>query len=288
MKIQTFTVVAGSTACNARCPFCISKQTPVAGVPLKAPDVNWRNLDIGIQIAQTHSVTTALITGKGEPTLFPEQLGMYVRKLGAAFPLVELQTNGLVLQQAQWRETLDAYYQDGLTTIALSTVGWDNGNNREIYTPGRAEYPDLATTIDVIHQAGLSVRLGVMMAAPYFDSPEHVERLMAFVATNRVEQTTLRPVVIAGINANADIARWGDRHLLSKHQLDAIVKHVQAKATKVMTLAHGAEIYDYKGHNLALTDCLTLREDTDDLRQLIFFPDGALRYDWQYEGARLL
>ncbi len=27
MKIQTFSIVAGSEACNARCPFCISKMT---------------------------------------------------------------------------------------------------------------------------------------------------------------------------------------------------------------------------------------------------------------------
>ncbi len=72
MKIKTFSIIAGSEACNARCPFCISKMTPQQGVTLKTSTVNWRNFRVGAQLAKQCDVTTAMLTGNGEPTLFPE------------------------------------------------------------------------------------------------------------------------------------------------------------------------------------------------------------------------
>ncbi len=288
MKIQTFTVVAGSAACKARCPFCISRQTPNSGVPTKQPDVNWRNFQIGVDIAKQHNVTTALITGKGEPTLFPSQLEEFTYRLGKEFPLVELQTNGLLFQGSRWKSRLETMYADGLTTIALSIVHYENEVNRKIYTPHMDEYPDLATTIELLHEIGFSVRLTLMMADPYFVDWHDVDMLMRFAKSNKVEQTTLRPVLLAQSNGDPEIETWSDKHLLTEDQIFGITNHIERAGTRVMTLPHGAQIYDYYGQNLALTDCLTIKEDTDDLRQLIFFPDGALRYDWQYEGARLL
>ena len=67
MRIQTFSILAGSEACNARCPFYISKMTPSHGVQLMVPAVNWRNLRIACRLAEHCGVTTAMITGKGEP-----------------------------------------------------------------------------------------------------------------------------------------------------------------------------------------------------------------------------
>jgi DNA polymerase I-like protein with 3'-5' exonuclease and polymerase domains len=48
------------------------------------------------------------------------------------------------------------------------------------------------------------------------------------------------------------------------------------------------EVFDIMEQNVYLTDCLTIKPDTDDLRQIIYFPDGKIAYDWRYEGARLL
>jgi len=288
MKIQTFTVVAGSMACNARCPFCVAKQTPEMGVPNKEPDVNWRNFQIGIDLAKAHNVTTALITSKGEATLFPDQLEKFVYELGREFPLVELQTNALVVQRMGWAGRLRQMYEDGLTTVAISVAHWDNEINRQIYTPHKAEYPDLASTIHILHAIGLSVRLSVTMNKGIFDSAEDVDRMVWFAEKYKVEQLTLRPVALAGNSRQGDVRDWTEEHLLTNFQLDSIVNHVEMIGTKVMTLDHGGVVYDYGGQNLCLTDCLTINEESDDLRQLIFFPDGALRYDWRYEGARLL
>jgi hypothetical protein len=49
-------------------------------------------------------------------------------------------------------------------------------------------------------------------------------------------------------------------------------------------------VFDYKGQNVCLSNCLTHEPYTDKsvMRNLIFFPDGHLRYDWEYQGAILL
>lgn len=97
MRIQTFSILTGSETCNARCPFCISRMTPPLGVDLKEPEVNWRNFAIACRLAASSGVTTVMLTGKGEPTLFPEQITRFLRALADShFPFIELQSNGIL------------------------------------------------------------------------------------------------------------------------------------------------------------------------------------------------
>ena len=37
MKVRTFSIVAGSMACNAQCPFCVAHMTPANGLGSKEP-----------------------------------------------------------------------------------------------------------------------------------------------------------------------------------------------------------------------------------------------------------
>ncbi len=55
-----------------------------------------------------------------------------------------------------------------------------------------------------------------------------------------------------------------------------------------MRLVHGAVIYDVNQQNVCLTDSLTIDQQKEEIRQLIFFPDGRLVYDWVFAGARIL
>ena len=90
MKIQTFSVLAGSTACNASCPYCVSKMTPRYDMKPMLSEINWRNFIISCRFARENGVSTALITGKGEPTLFPDQISSFLHSLYMfGFPFVE-------------------------------------------------------------------------------------------------------------------------------------------------------------------------------------------------------
>jgi len=47
-------------------------------------------------------------------------------------------------------------------------------------------------------------------------------------------------------------------------------------------------VYDLNGQNVCLTNCLTGSSDPDNTRQIIYFPDGRIMYDWRFPGARIL
>jgi len=291
MQIQTLSVLTGSEACNARCPFCISKMTPPLGVALEEPEVNWRNFAVACQLAERCGVTTTILTGKGEPTLFPGQITRYLGALAEfPFPLLELQTNGILLAELPkvYEPHLADWYELGLTTIAISIVHYLPEPNREIYLPHREAYIDLPALIDTLHERGFSVRLSCTMASGYIDSRQKLMALIDFGRAHQVEQLTVRPVNQPRSSRNEAVSQWTAEHHLTAEQMDDVRTFLQEEGALVMTLAHGALVYDVDGQNVCLTDSLTLDAGSDNLRQLIFFPDGHLRYDWQYQGAILL
>ena len=131
MKFQTFTVVVGTKACNAHCPFCISAQTGFFGMPAQ---VNWRNFHVACNLAQKANTTTVLITGKGEPTLYPHNITNTLQEIQRHnFPLIEIQTNGITMAEGTITDQmLEEWYDLGLTTIALSVVHWNKTLNGKI------------------------------------------------------------------------------------------------------------------------------------------------------------
>ena len=290
MKIQTFTIVAGTTACNAKCPYCISKMTPTQGMHKKLQDVNWDNFSKACRMAQMNNVTTCLITGKGEPMLFPDRLTEFLKEIKKYdFPIVEIQTNGLVVgkQYDKYEPFLKKWRKLVLNTIAISIVHYDRKKNKEIYTPN-TEYMDLQEVIRKLHDLGYSIRLNCTMLKGYTDSIEEVKKLSEKAKEWNVEQLTIRSVRTPSKSEDKEVFEWTKKRELTKGTLVDIDEYLRENAHKLMTLDHGGIVYDLNGQNLCISDCLTIKPDTEELRQLIFFPDGHLRYDWQYEGAILL
>lgn len=289
MKIQLLSVVVGTEICNARCPFCISKMTPLNGVTKKAPKVHWRNFDKALELSNRLQVTTAMLTGKGEPTLYPEQLSQYLKKIQAArIPIVELQTNATLFHKEKWREYLKEWYELGLTTIAISVVHYDDERNRAIYLPTEERYPPLVETVKYLKEIGYTVRLSCVLIDGYITSVDELLHFVAFAKQNEVDQLTLRPVNSPENARDTAVDRWISENYIRQPDYGAISDYIREHGAKLMTTMSGAEIYDLQGQNICLTDSLTIEPEGDKLRQLIFFPDGKLKYDWQYEGATLL
>ena len=151
MKISTFTVVVGNTACNARCPYCVSKMTPACGAD-KVQEPNMRNFDIACKYARQSGVSTVLFTGKGEPTLFTPHINMYMNRV-QDFPFVELQTNGLNLLDTEMRGALELWYAQGMTTISLSVAHHDPQKNAGLLYPNRPDF-DYWEVADMLHDIG--------------------------------------------------------------------------------------------------------------------------------------
>lgn len=85
-----------------------------------------------------------------------------------------------------------------------------------------------------------------------------------------------------------DVYNWIGENGLTPEQYQSIRGYFDENGTTLLSLMHGAKVYDVSGQNVCFSDCLTKDGFTEDVRQLIFFPDGHLRFDWQYAGAILL
>jgi molybdenum cofactor biosynthesis enzyme MoaA len=294
MKVQTMSIVVGTQACNACCPFCIAGMTPDAGVlPADANLINWRNFKIACQCASKAGVLTILLTGKGEPTLYPDLISAYlqhIRESGEKFPFIELQTNGIRMAT---KDMLDYFmvewYEKGLTTICLSMVHYDNERNAEIYQPHRKGDPmDLVKLITKLHQFGFSVRLSCMLVKGYVDTVDELKKLLDFCRDNKVEQLTVRPIAAPDHTEDVKIADWVRVHTVPGIPLDAMAQYVHTNGDAVLELPHGATVYDINGQNLCWANCITTNKSLEEMRQIIFFPDGKIGYDWKYRGAILI
>lgn len=291
MKIQTMSLVVGTRACNARCPFCVSQMTGFGELP-KTREINKRNLRKAMHRAKMGGVTTALLTGKGEPTLYPRQIEKYLEIVGKEFPAIELQTNGLEIGRLAAGKkslldeaTLHGWWIQGLDTIALSVVSIHPEHNREVY---HEDYPDLTATVSYLHQLGFSVRLCVMMQKGYVDIPEKLEEVVMWCKAHGVEQLTVRPIRQPKETSNGQVSDYVYKRALFEAEVNELYGWVEENGTLLLSLMHGAEVYDIEGQNICISDCLTLSDDPEQIRQLIFYADGRITYDWQYEGALLL
>lgn len=110
--------------------------------------------------------------------------------------------------------------------------------------------------------------------------------VLHFCRCNNVKQFTLRELGRSDETKDKAVSQWVLEHHVSSETIYGIEVILRKKGTVLLSLPHGATIYDHDGQNVCLTNCLTLPLK-DEIRQLIFHPDGHLRYDWK-EGAILL
>jgi len=284
MKIQTMSVVVGDYACNANCPFCIAKITPNANLVRK--DINWRNFKHASRLAVISGATTVLLTGKGEPTLYPDIITSYLGHLMEfEFPFVELQTNGIRLITPNMQSSLENWYKNDLTTICLSAVHFDQKMNQSIYSP---DYPKIEELVKILHGIGFTVRLSIMMIKEYIDSWDKVCKLVDFCKENKIKQITIRPIVAPTNFYDNNVSKWTKENAPDEWVIRHINYNLETMATPILKLSHGATVYDFRGQNICMSNCLTTNETDEDIRQIIFYPDGTISYDWKFNGAILL
>lgn len=295
MKIQTFSVVVGGPACNAKCPYCVSRLTGCTNgidVGQKAMDIKKRNFNIACNFAKMSGVSTVLLTGKGEPTLYPDHITRYLEQLEKwQFPFIELQTNGIVLNELQ--DELKEWYDAGLTTVSLSCASKYEDNNEKIF----GKDIRLEKNIELLHRIGFSVRISCVMTDAYVSGISDIVTFVDWCKYNGVEQFTVRPATNISLNEiNGDDIKTGV-HQWIEENTQKVWTNMQdicwwfddsKNATTLLTLAHGAKVYDCNGQNISLNSCLTRSDNPDDIRQLIFSSDGHLRFDWVKEGAIIL
>ena len=286
MKFEIFSIVAGTLACNAKCPFCIASMTPKNNISYEKPEVNWKRFEKACIIASKSNVHSAMITGKGEPTLYPEQITSYMNRMKKFnFPIIELQTNGIFIDRkfSEYKKYLKSWYEMGLDFVLLSVVHYERNKNSSLIGYGI----DLPRIIKRLHKIGLSVRINCLYIKNYIDSIEEVLKMIEFAKKHEVEQLTFRNLDVPKRTENRTIYEWVKSNRLDDGEVRKIERYFEGNASKLYEFSFGARIYDFEGQNVCLSNCLTM-QSKEKVRQLIFFPDGHVRYSWEYEGAILL
>ena len=127
-----------------------------------------------------------------------------------------------------------------------------------------------------------------MLVRGLIDSAGELEKLVEFARENQVEQLTVRPISVPEKSQNPDVYNWTLENTLSPNQLYEIIDYAEANGTVQATPPYGGVIYDMNGQNLCITNCLTRDANPEqEVRQLIYFPDGKLRDNWE-ENAHVL
>ncbi len=284
MKTNTFSIVTGTAACNAHCPFCVSKMTATAVCRDDALDERKFNIACRIVEQMRDGLVTVMLTGKGEPMLYPRQITKYLELIDFKFPLIELQTNGILIGENI--ENLKKWKDYGLTLVCISMTHPDKKENNAIMrSPEDFDYWE---AVKVLQDNGLNVRLNCTMVKHGVDSVDKAERMINLAQLQGVDQMTFREVERPGVCSQRAVAKWVDDN--RPNGLAKLLHHfLKLKgATELLVLPYGGVVYDWDGQNVAVSNCLTESTDPDDIRQVIFLPNGQVAYSWQHLGARLL
>lgn len=290
--VQTYTAVVGNAKCNAKCPYCISKMTPCHEESSNL-NVNWRNFKKGAELAKQWGASTFLITGKGEPTLYPDLVLEFIKMANElGYSIIELQTNAINLSQLDNDGWLDRWYQSGLTTISISAVHYDNEFNKKIISEN---YPDLKDSLNILKKNGrdFCVRLSIIMIKDGIDGFKKASLMIQKANELKVDQLKLFPVNSPIETDNKKMKKWVKTHSVDPDFLIGFKKLLDAKCKVLRRLVHGDTVYSWKDNtmnkdqNVCFGSCLTESESENDIRQLIYCRDGHIRYSWQYKSSIL-
>ena len=281
-------VVIGSLACNARCPFCISGMTPTAGMAARLVPFDQNYLREVAVFAAGRGVSQVLLTGKGEPTLWPSEIDACLATLAPyGFAHTDLQTNGLLVADGSIGSGALSGWRDlGLGLASISVAHHDPARNREVYTPYRGRYPELAEIVGPVHAAGLAARLSLVMVAGYIDDAPSFAGFLDTARAIGVEQVTARPVNRPAVSRSDSIGAYVDAHVPSPAGLAGIAALLSPYPVTSRLPGNGV-VYDVDGLSVCLATSLTHEGPGEVHRQLIAYHDGSVATSWEREGGPL-
>jgi molybdenum cofactor biosynthesis enzyme MoaA len=267
--------------CNARCPFCISKSTWKTGVQGNQRLVQRVHLAFGY--AKWHNV---LITSNGEPTTVKDDMYTVIKRAKhRCFPIIELQSNGLLANP-------DELALQGVTTLAISIADTDPAESANImHLPKTFNYYNV---IARAHQAGLLVRVSLNLTNKTLLELKEYKRLEEYITSLKdlgVRQLTFRrlgwPTRVGRAGATK---KWIQNNATGNNYADynGLAQHVERQGTLLRKLSYGNMVYDLHGMSVTISTCMTDNTDPDEIRSLIFMPDGHLYHSWDSPGSILL
>lgn len=281
MQFNSFSVVIGDETCNANCPFCISKMTKT-----RCEDLEPFNRSAFIKACilgrlGSVGIMPVILTGKGEPLIYSRQISDYMRvfkeNFSTDFPIIELQTNGILVKDKI--ELIDHWKHNGLTTVNISVCHHNPTKSNEAMGISLDLKYSWIEAIQELKQSGMMTRLCCVLAKGGIETIQDFEMFVDKAHSLGVDQVTFRDAYAPD---GYDIS-----DLKSPLNTPTLFQHLAVKNAKtLLTLPYGGVVYDYRGQNVCLTNCMTRGEEI--ARQMIYWPNGHVTYDWDCPSTRII
>lgn len=259
--------------CDKNCPYCISLMTPSVKFDY---DLFFNNLEKAKYVAKICSVSSILLTGKGEPCLNYHLLLQTAMKF-SDFPM-ELQTNGLWL--LEHKDAVKELRSVGLDTLAFSVDNLWNVN-------------ELFFVSKVANDLGMTVRVCLNLTNKITPKIKFVE-LIASMKGFLIDQLLLRQLTIPDkaleTKESEKTKKWiQDNVNFSTYQrLYSEMQEIVDEKDLIRILPHGAMVYDIDNMAVSFSDyCIQEYNNTEDIRSLIYLEDGHLYTSWDKISSRL-
>jgi len=256
--------------CHKNCPYCISKMT---FFPKPDFELFERNLPKAVELARLASVSSVLISSKGEPLTRLETVKLCAKAF-ETFPL-EIQTNGDMLQGMG---VLDLLFAIGVNTVAVSVDSWYDVQ----------KFEDLFRTM---HRRGFVVRLTIVLTDKW--EQDSASELFTFCGNTGIRQITIRratvPDVLIDNPASNAVEQWIIKNTTRDHNslLDTI--HTwETDENLIRTLPFGPKVYNIAGTAVtSIPYCIQEQNNTEDIRSLIYHQDGHMYTSWDKPSSIL-
>jgi hypothetical protein len=224
-----------------------------------------------LDFCRDNGANTAMLTGNVEPQQnmhFLKDLGIAFKLMKSPFPIVEMQTTGVGIDQQRLR-----FFRNhlGMSTISLSLFSFDNEISRS-YRGDKAAPVDIAWLCSEIKRYDFNLRLSCNLCDG-FDT--HIESILNTAKDLGVDQVTLRKLYTTGDGSPQDA--W-----VREHGYDRLLDEESflTKLPKLRILEYGAMARSYRGMSIAYDmDCMA-KGDQDAFKYPIVRPNGKLYSSW--------
>lgn len=278
MKAANLTVSVPDEGCDKNCDYCISKITPQ--VDGDYDKMKWNLLKVK-KIADVAGVTSVLITGKGEPLVNMKDTAKLLADF-SEYP-TELQTNGKKLLDPEIGENI-------LGTLKLNKL---NILAVSIDAPF-AQLPRFKKVFKRAQEMGMLVRVCINVLSDL--NYASFNRLWnEILETEHIDQFLLRNITLPsniGEDASEYNKQWIELHggdkVYPKFR-NALIKKAEKEGTFLRAdTIWGMKFFEVDGISVTWSDyCIQEKNRTDDIRSLIYLPDGHLYTSWNNKASKL-
>lgn len=253
LRAQSISIqVSDRTKCNGACKFCIARTTPnTNGTDEDLTLCDSYGVGKGVRYASHIGATHGILTGKAEPTQEDgDYLGRLIIDVKRRLPLVDLHTNGYLLQKGKSKfKDLEKFVMCGLTMVTFSIAHYDIDKNKDLMGI-TIDYPGL---IKHANSLGLLVRCSLVLAKSGIGTISDVARYIRTMGELGVHMIVMRELWTPDVYGKVDdeVLNWNKENKVPLFAIENVFRDLAVRREEYThtldPLPWGANVYAMEG-----------------------------------------